>query len=325
MISTPASVMLRVVQHLVREARQPERGGDDAEEHHRALVRQPLVDEAVRRVVASALGYRPSFEKAHDRNEGRVEDRHGEHEDRQQEGRDGRAGDRPARCEAERREREPQHLAAAVAHEDRRRAAQAEVVREEAEAGKADAERSVATRWLGWVVNASIAKNAHAMAARVAASPSMLSSRLNAFVIPISQRTPITVAATSLPTISTRTPEASTRAAAAPCAPIFMTGERWKTSSRRPATKRMAQPPRMPPSSAEAGMRPAASAMPAAASRPAMIPLPPRLGVERLCHRSARGAATRWRAAGVCSSARIVRKLAGSAARAATATVTASA
>ena len=41
--------------------------------------------------------------------------------------------------------------------------------------------------WLGWIVTASIAKNANAIPASVAASPSMLSSRLNAFVIPTSQ------------------------------------------------------------------------------------------------------------------------------------------
>ena len=39
----------------------------------------------------------------------------------------------------------------------------------------------------GWIVTASIAKKANAIAASVAASPSMLSSRLNAFVIPTSQ------------------------------------------------------------------------------------------------------------------------------------------
>ena len=55
-----------------------------------------------------------------------------------------------------------------------------------------------ATRWLGCTVYASMAKNAQAIAASVAASPSMLSSRLNAFVMPMSQATPITVAATGL-------------------------------------------------------------------------------------------------------------------------------
>ena len=66
---------------------------------------------------------------------------------------------------------------------------------------------STAIVWLGWIVNASIAKNAQAIAASVAASPSMLSSRLNAFVIPTSQTTPSAVAAMSLEMISTRTPD----------------------------------------------------------------------------------------------------------------------
>ena len=55
MISTPASVMLRSSSTLYARLVSAERGRDDAEQHHRALVRQPLVDEAVRRVVASAL------------------------------------------------------------------------------------------------------------------------------------------------------------------------------------------------------------------------------------------------------------------------------
>src|SRR3954462_15645675 len=57
------------------------------------------------------------------------------------------------------------------------------------------ASESVATRSLGWTVNASIAKNAPAVAASVAARPSMLSSRLKAFVIPTSHTAPITAAA----------------------------------------------------------------------------------------------------------------------------------
>src|SRR5919197_36335 len=53
------------------------------------------------------------------------------------------------------------------------------------------------------------------MAAIVTARPSMLSRRLNAFVIPTSQRTAIAVARTSFPTICTWRPAATTRAAAA--------------------------------------------------------------------------------------------------------------
>ncbi len=77
---------------------------------------------------------------------------------------------------------------------------------------------------LGWIVNASIAKNEQAIAASVAASPSMLSSRLNAFVIPTSQRKPSAVARMSLEMISTRTPAARTSAAAATWAAIFASG-----------------------------------------------------------------------------------------------------
>jgi hypothetical protein len=171
-------------------------------------------------------------------------------------------------------------------------------------------------------VNASIAKNPQAIAASVAARPSMLSSRLNAFVMPISQMTPMIVASTGLPTISTRTPEPITSAVAAPCAASFVSGDRRRRSSRSPAKNTIAQPPRMPPSRPDAGIRPAASAMPTAARSPAMMPMPPRRGVERVCQRSSCGAATTRRAAAVCRSPRMVRKLAGSAARAATATVT---
>ena len=52
----------------------------------------------------------------------------------------------------------------------------------------------------------------------------MLSSRLNAFVIPTSQTRPITIASTSLPTISTESPLASTIPAAANWAASFIHG-----------------------------------------------------------------------------------------------------
>ncbi len=52
----------------------------------------------------------------------------------------------------------------------------------------------------------------------------MLSSRLKAFVIPTSQTSPSAVASTSLPTISTVRPDASTTAAAANWAASFAIG-----------------------------------------------------------------------------------------------------
>ncbi len=85
---------------------------------------------------------------------------------------------------------------------------------------------STATVLLGWTVYASTAKKTQAIAASVAASPSMLSSRLNAFVIPISQIRPSAVATTGFEMISTRMPAASTTTAAATCAAIFASGER---------------------------------------------------------------------------------------------------
>ena len=54
------------------------------EQHDRSLVGEPLVHEPVRGVVAAALGHRAALEQADDRDERRVEDRHGEHEHGQQ-------------------------------------------------------------------------------------------------------------------------------------------------------------------------------------------------------------------------------------------------
>ena len=137
---------------------------------------------------------------------------------------------------------------------------------------------SVATRWLGCTVYASIAKNAQAIAASVAASPSMLSSRLNAFVIPIE---PEDADHGRRDRHCRRSRRGRRRRARArpprPCAPIFATGGEVEDVVEQGRRRRgSTQPPRMPPSSREAGMRPAATAMPAAASRPAKIPLPPR-------------------------------------------------
>ena len=72
--------------------------------------------------------------------------------------------------------------------------------------------------------SAASAKTAQETAASDAASPSMLSSRLNAFVIPTSQTSPSTVASTSLPKISTVSPEARTTPAAANWAISFAIG-----------------------------------------------------------------------------------------------------
>ena len=96
---------------------------DQREQRDRVLLGQAEADEPVRGVVAAALVDRPAFEQPRDRDERGVEDRHGEHEDRQDQRRDGRTGDAPARGEPERGEREAERLAARVAHEDERPAA----------------------------------------------------------------------------------------------------------------------------------------------------------------------------------------------------------
>ena len=75
-----------------------------------------------------------------DGDEGRVEDRHREHEQRQEDGRQRRARRRPARRERERREPEADHLASRVAHEERRAPARPQVEGEEAETGAAEGE-----------------------------------------------------------------------------------------------------------------------------------------------------------------------------------------
>ena len=150
---------------------------------------------------------RPSSRRG-ERDESRVENRHREHEHGQDERRDGRAGDAPARGEAERGEREAERLAAGVAHEDERPSPGPQVEREEAEAGGRAGEREAEVRVTGCWVTASTAKKANAIAASVAASPSMLSSRLNAFEMPISHTTAIASAITSLWTIWTCVPVA---------------------------------------------------------------------------------------------------------------------
>ena len=77
----------------------------------------------------------------------------------------------------------------------------------------------------GWTVTASIAKNPNAIPASVAARPSMLSSRLNALVIPTSQKIASGHATTCVWISSTPVPVASTITAAAICSASFSFGE----------------------------------------------------------------------------------------------------
>ena len=120
----------------------------------------------------------------------------------------------------------------------------------------------------------------------------MLSSRLKAFVIPTSQMRPIPHARTSLPTISTSSPLASTTTAAVTCAASFAIGLRCRRSSTRPATKTIVTPARIPPSSLDHSMTPVASATKTPAANPAKMPTPPNVGVASACQRSSEGMAT---------------------------------
>ena len=165
-----------------------------------------------------------------------------------------------------------------------------------------------------WIVTASIAKNAAAITASVAASPSMLSSRLKAFVMPTSQSRPIAVARTPFETISTRSPAASTIAAAPICARAWRAAAASAGRRRAPTTKTIAQPPRMP---AQLPRRVDRAREQAGARRR-------RRGRRRCrcrrttasrcsCQRSPDGAATNRRPTGVRSSAQIVSAATGSA------------
>ena len=148
-----------------------------------------------------------------------------------------------------------------------------------------------------WSVAASIAKYPQATAASVAARPSMLSSRLNALVIPTSQTTATIVASRSFPISSTRRPAAIAMPAAANCATSFASGLRCRTSSTSPAAKER---------SAGEDSRELRGSAPARRSGPprrhrragrGKMPTPPNVGVLRSCHRSSVGWATRCRRA----------------------------
>ena len=182
----------------------------------------------------------------------------------------------------------------------------------------ASASASTNTASLLCIVTASTAKNAAAIPASVAASPSMLSSRLKAFVIPTSQTSATTPARKSFeisPEIVS--PLKITSPAAANWAASFGIGPREKRSSSRPATKRIAHPPRIARSSRLAGAAPTATATPTPVKRPVTIPIPPNIGVVRSCQRSSRGAAASRAASGVRSSNQMAAAAAGNAAIAA--------
>ena len=161
---TPTSVMPVVAEHAVGEARHAEAGGDRAS---RTTVR--CSERPPRTSRCDVWSCRPGGSAAPrrirvDRDERRVEDRDREDEHRQHQRGDGRLGDLPARREPERAEREAEHLAARVAHEDERRLPRAEVEGQEAERTRrpSASERTSSSR-SSWTVTASIAKKSRAI------------------------------------------------------------------------------------------------------------------------------------------------------------------
>ena len=158
------------------------------------------------------------------------------------------------------------------------------------------ASETTSTRSFGCWVTASIAKANAPIAARVAASPSMLSSRLNAFVIPTSQTSAIATPMIGFATSCTLSPVESTTAAAASCAPILTGGLSVRRSSISPAVKRIRQPARIPKSSQLASTAPTATLRLTPARSPATMPTPPSEGVDSVDQRSPVGAATTRRA-----------------------------
>ena len=237
-------------------------------------------------------------------------------EQRQQQRRDRRLGHLPARRQAERGEHEAEHLAPRVAHEHGRRLARAEVEGQEAERRAADREREHEQQALLVQVDGVDREERRRRRRRASpARPSMLSRRLKAFVIPTSQSPPRIAASTPLETISTRRPDASTTAAAPTWAASLTSARCGCRSSRSPAAKTIAAPPRMPKSSELPPTARAARASSTATAKPAKIPTPPSVGVAVACQRSPVGAVTKRAATRERRSPQIVSAAIGAATR----------
>ena len=212
-----------VVEHVVGERRRPDRRRHEREQEHGLRLREAVVDEPMRRVVQAALRDRPSLHEPRDRHQRRIEDRDREHEQGEQDRRGRRPGDGPARASASDASPKPSTwLPESPMKTTAPRRGRRLKGRNPAHAAEREGEHEHVL--LSCSVNASIAKYPQETTASVAARPSMLSSRLNAFVIPTSQRSPIAHARTSLPTISTLRPLASTMTAAPICAASFAMG-----------------------------------------------------------------------------------------------------
>ena len=187
MISTPSEREPLGRRARCRRGSVTEPGRDEREQEHRVLLGEAEADEPVRAVVAAALVDRPPLEQPHDGDEARCRG------SAPRGARIGRisvatvvpatfqlpaspspASAKPSICEPE----SPMNTSA-------RPFGRRLKGRKPAHASPPASANASTGRRSGWTVTAaSIAKNPNAIAASVAASPSMLSSRLNAFVIP---------------------------------------------------------------------------------------------------------------------------------------------
>ena len=235
--------------------------------------------------------------------------------------RDGRPGDAPARGEPERGQREADREAARVAHEDERAAVAAQVERQEADARGRAREREGEDEVAACTVTASIAKKPNAIAASVAARPSMLSSRLNAFVTPDEpderDRVADPLVADELHLRPGREHDRRGGDLRGELGERVEAVEVVDEAARRRSARSRGRSRRAPRS---ARTRPRRRRARAPAVSPAKMPIPPSSGVGFSCQRSAEGTATSRRASGVRSSAQIAAAHAGRAAMAASVT-----
>ena len=132
---------------------------------------------------------------------------------------------------------------------------------------------------------------------------------------------PIAVAATGLETILTRSPAANTSAAAATWAPIFINGRRRAHVVEEPRDEQDQAAAENPPEPTRRRQKSRGDGDPRADEQTGEDARAPEHGVDRVCQRSARGAATTCWAAGVRRSSQIASRLVGRAVSAAAAVI----
>ena len=249
-------------------------------------------------MVAAALRDRTALHEADGGDERRVQDGDGEHEQRDQQGGNGRLGHLPARGQPERGEHEPEHLAAGVAHEHRRRSAGAEVEGEEPERREPDRQREHEQQVLLVQVHGVDREerggdHRQRPGEAVHVVEQVEGVRHADQPEPAEERGQDAVG----DDLDAEAGAEDARRRGDLRASLAQGGSE-RTSSTRPAANTIAAPPRMPKSSASAPTACTATASSTAAAKPAKMPTPPKVGVACSCQRSRRGAATSLRGGG---------------------------